>query len=63
MLQKRLAVPATALVAFALCGVARAGNVGSPLPETELEGFALTEAKSIDDYVGRTILLEFFAYW
>ena len=39
MLQKRLAAPATALVALALCGAARAGNVGSPLPEAELDRF------------------------
>jgi hypothetical protein len=51
------------VAALALSGTATAGNVGSPLPESELEGFALTEAKSIDDYVGRTLLLEFFAYW
>ena len=53
---------ALALAAFALPD-ARAGNVGSTLPRPELEDFALTPAKSFDDYLGRTVLIEFFAYW
>jgi hypothetical protein len=40
-----------------------AGSVGKPLPVVELEGFSKTEAESLDDYFGRAILFEFFAYW
>lgn len=42
---------------------ARAGVVGSPLPTPVLEGFAQTKATSFDDFLGRTVLIEFFAYW
>ena len=37
--------------------------VGNPVPESELEDFANTEAEAIDDFLGRTVLFEFFAYW
>jgi hypothetical protein len=39
------------------------GHVGGTLPAVELEGLAQTKAKSFDDYLGRTVLIEFFAYW
>jgi hypothetical protein len=51
-----LAIGALALPTFA-------GNVGNPLPRPELEDFAQTKAKSFDDFVGRAVLVEFFAYW
>ena len=44
-------------LSLAQCGV------GDLLPPVELEDFTLTEAKSFDDYLGRTVLVEFFAYW
>ena len=41
-----------------------AGNpVGRDLPEVEIEGLAGTPAKSFEDFTGRAILIEFFAYW
>ena len=40
------------------------GQVGGTLPaKFDLEGFAKTPAKSYDDFIGRTVLIEFFAYW
>jgi hypothetical protein len=42
---------------------AAAQGVGSKVPAIELEGFSQTPAKSYDDYLGRAVLLEFFAYW
>ena len=50
-----------ALLALAL--LAAGQGVGSKLPEMELEGYAQTPAKSFDDYLGRAVLIEFFAYW
>jgi len=38
-------------------------QVGQPLPPAELEGFTQTEATSFDEFTGRLVLLEFFAYW
>ncbi len=38
-------------------------QVGSPLPPVQLEGLSQTPAKSFDDYMGRLVLIEFFAYW
>jgi hypothetical protein len=49
------------LAAFALpLPCARAGG---QLPPAELSDFAQTKAKSFDDFAGRTVLIEFFAYW
>ncbi len=36
---------------------------GTPLPPVNLEGLAQTGAKTYDDFMGRAVLLEFFAYW
>jgi hypothetical protein len=52
-----------ALALAALSLPALAGTVGNPLPAPELEGLAQTQAKSFDDFLGRTVLIEFFAYW
>ena len=58
------ALAATALLASSRTPFApRVAEVGGPLPENELEGFAQTQAESLDDYYGRAILIEFFAYW
>jgi hypothetical protein len=56
----------TLLLAVAIGALALptfAGNVGNPLPRPELEGLAQTKAKSFDDFLGRAVLIEFFAYW
>lgn len=52
-----------ALTLAAVALFAPAGHAGGQLPTVELEGFALTKAKSFDDFAGRAVLLEFFAYW
>ncbi len=38
-------------------------GVGDALPETDFEDFTATPAKTIDDFLGRTVLIEFFAHW
>ena len=51
----------SALAALALCaGSARAGG---SLPAASLEDFAQTKAKSFEDFAGRAVLMEFFAFW
>jgi len=40
-----------------------AQGVGSKLPAVELEDYGRTPAKSFDDFLGRAVLIEFFAYW
>ena len=40
-----------------------AGVVGKSMPAIPIEGLAQTKAKSLDDYIGRAVLVEFFAYW
>jgi hypothetical protein len=40
-----------------------ADAVGKRLPDAKLEGFAQTKAKSLDDYFGRVVLYEAFAFW
>jgi hypothetical protein len=59
-LTQKLLAP-LALVALPL--LAAGQGVGSKLPVIELEGLAQTSAKSFDDYLGRAVLIEFFAYW
>ena len=39
------------------------GVVGKSMPAIPIEGLAQTKAKSLDDYIGRALLVEFFAYW
>jgi len=51
-------------LAAALAAVAPAPQVGSSLePVDALEDFAQTPAGSFDDFAGRAVLIEFFAYW
>jgi hypothetical protein len=54
-------IPALALLGLA--AHAGAQGVGSKLPALELEEFTQTPAKSFDDYLGRAVLIEFFAFW
>ena len=60
----KLASTALALTAL-LAGTAPAAaqGVGSQMPDLDLRDFAQTEATSLDDFYGRAVLLEFFAYW
>jgi hypothetical protein len=62
MKPSRILQLALALAALALPATA-GGGVGSTMPAVELEGYSLTKAKSFDEYLGRTVLIEFFAYW
>lgn len=59
---KRLAPAGLLLLVPAL---AHAQRPGTPFPfeAAELDDFAQTEAESLDDLVGRAVLVEFFAYW
>ena len=57
--QKLLAAP---LLAVGLAVNADA-QVGKQLPDPELEDFANTKATSYEDFQGRLVLIEFFAYW
>jgi hypothetical protein len=50
-----------ALAALALPGAAQ--DVGTTVPELVLEDLSQTGAESYGDFVGRAVLLEFFAYW
>ena len=36
---------------------------GDKLPQVSFEGFGNSEAKSLDDFDGRLILVEAFAFW
>lgn len=47
----------------ALALAAPAQEVGSRVSSLEIADLAQTEASSYDDFVGRAILIEFFAYW
>jgi hypothetical protein len=58
----QLASCALALGAL-LASPAPAQGVGSKIPKVELEGFTQTEAQTFDDYLGRAVLFEFFAFW
>jgi hypothetical protein len=58
---RRTLLPFAALL---LGSAVLAQDVGTPGPtDVELEDFAQTEAESYDDFFGRAVLIEFFAYW
>ena len=60
-IMKRIAL---ALFAALAATTASAQGVGSRLPETvRLDAFQQTPASSYSDFVGRTVLIEFFAFW
>ena len=50
-----------ALAVFGLC--ATPASAGGQFPQAELDGFGQTKAKSFDDFAGRAVLVEFFAFW
>ena len=51
------------LATLSLATAASADKVGEKLPEFELEGLSQTPATSYEDFSGRLVLIEFFAYW
>ena len=60
---RNLLAPAILGLLPCLATASAAQDDGSFIEPFELEGFASTEAKSMNDYLGRTVLIEFFAYW
>ena len=61
MKSRSFLISALALAAFALpAGSARAGGT---LPAASLEDFGQTKAKTFDDFAGRAVLMEYFAFW
>ncbi|HVS19568.1 MAG TPA: hypothetical protein VMT18_13270 [Planctomycetota bacterium] len=61
MIRRRLLAFSTFLALVALPAAAQ--GVGTRIPEIKLEGYSQTGAKSFEDFYGRAVLFEFFAYW
>lgn len=61
MQARPLLLTALALAAFA-CPL-RIAQGGDSLPPVALEDFGQTKAKTFEDFSGRAVLIEFFAYW
>lgn len=60
----RIPLLGLALAVVALCAPpAAAQGVGTKVPAVQLEGYAQTGAKSFEDFMGRAVLIEFFAFW
>ena len=58
-----LSLVAPAFLASAFTIAPSAADVGDPIPKTTFEEFAQSDAKSMDDFAGRVILVEFFEHW
>jgi hypothetical protein len=56
-----IAVATLALTA-GLAG-AQGPQPGGRLPKFDLDDMAQTGAKSVDEFAGRAVLIEFFAFW
>ena len=64
MQHSRLWLLSLALGAVAICArPVTAQGVGTKIPVLELEGYTQTPAKSFEEFTGRAVLIEFFAYW
>lgn len=61
MFQHRLLALPLLLAGLTLPSAAQ--GIGSRLPKIQLEGYSQSAAKSFDDFFGRAVLIEFFAYW
>jgi hypothetical protein len=57
----RMSLAPLALAALALHAPAQ--DVGSHIDSLKIEGLAQTDADSFEDFAGRAVLIEFFAYW
>lgn len=53
----------TAALAAGLLVAPTQAQIGDPMPNAEFAAFGNTEATQLDDFKGRLILLEVFAYW
>lgn len=51
------------LTSIALLTTASADQVGRPLPEVEFEDIVQSPTEEFEDFTGRLVLIEFFAYW
>ncbi len=51
------------VASLVLATTASADKVGQQLPPVVLEGLSQTEATSYEEFTGRLVLIEFFAYW
>ena len=60
---RSIAPLAAPLAAVALALPAGAQKVGTRVPHLPLIDFTGVQATSFDDFVGRAVLLEYFAYW
>ena len=60
---RTLALWSAPVLALTLVLPASAQKVGTRVPGLPLVGFVGTPAASFDDYVGRAVLLEYFAHW
>jgi len=56
-------IPLATLVLGAVAMLVPPAFAGGQIPKIELTEFSQTKAKAFDDLAGRTILIEFFAYW
>ena len=63
MISQSLLAGALSLFLSPTISVAAMDKVGQSIGEVELADFALSAADSFEDYQGRAVLLEFFAYW
>lgn len=61
MYQCRLLALPLLLAGLALPAAAQ--GVGTRIPEIALQGYSQTGAKSFEDFFGRAVLIEFFAFW
>ena len=59
----RSLLPFAALVLAGGSSYVTAQGVGTKMPPAELADFTQTPAKSFEDYLGRAVLIEFFAFW
>jgi hypothetical protein len=53
----------TVIACAALAALPQAQGIGTRMPGVELEGYSNTPAKSYDEFLGRAVLIEFFAFW
>ena len=51
------------ILGLGLFTAAATAQIGEPRPQVAFESFAKTEATSLEDFDGRLILIEVFAYW
>ena len=64
MKRSRRTVPVAVLLCVLWLAAASFGQrVGGALPEGAISDLTNTEAKSLADFRGRLLLIEYFAYW